>query len=194
MPAKPEIPSKTMRLSFLPFLLLILPIVEISVFIAIGDRIGIFYTVMMILVTAIIGSILLRIEGFRILGQIQKDIAAGKMPAKELFDGVMILIAGVLLLTPGFVTDSIGFLLFIPTIRTAMRAFVLSRIKFQTKAAGSEFSAGFDGFQAGHPDQSTSNQNGPVVDLDEESWSREPEPSSPWNNRPINRPTKPDND
>lgn len=179
-----------MRLSFIPFLLLIVPIVEISVFIAIGDRIGVFYTVMMILLTALIGSILLRIEGFRILGQIQKDVAAGKVPTKELSNGVMILIAGVLLLTPGFVTDAIGFLLFLPPVRAAIRAFVISRIKLQTTSASAGFSTGFNDPQSGHPDQNTSNQNGPIVDLDEDSWTREPDPSSPWSDETIDGPKK----
>ena len=181
-----------MRLSFLPFLLLVVPIIEISVFIAIGDRIGVFYTVMMILLTALIGSVLLRIEGFRILGQIQKDVAAGKIPTKELSNGVMILIAGVLLLTPGFVTDAIGFLLFIPPVRAAIRAFVVSRIKLQTTSAGPGVGAGFGGFQAGRPDQNPNNQDGPIVDLDEESWTREPDPASPWNGESIDGPKKPD--
>lgn len=173
-----------MRLSFIPFLLLIVPIIEISVFIAIGDRIGVFYTVMMILLTALIGSILLRIEGFRILGQIQKDVAAGKIPTKELSNGVMILIAGVLLLTPGFVTDAIGFLLFLPPVRAAIRVFFISRIKFKGASASAGFGTGFGNSQSGRPGQSTNNQtgnqNGPIVDLDEESWTREPDPSSPW--------------
>ena len=185
-----------MRLSFLPFMLLIVPIIEISVFIAIGDQIGVFYTVMMILLTALIGSILLRIEGFRILGQIQKDVAAGKIPTKELSNGVMILIAGVLLLTPGFVTDAIGFLLFLPPVRAAIRAFVVSRIKLQTTSTGpgvgAGFGNGFGGFQSGRPDQSAHNQDSPIVDLDEESWTREPDPSSPWNGESIEGSKKPD--
>ncbi len=189
----PEIQNKAMRLSFIPFLLLIVPIIEISVFIAIGDRIGVFYTVMMILLTALIGSILLRIEGFRILGQIQKDVAAGKVPTKELSNGVMILIAGVLLLTPGFVTDAIGFLLFLPPVRAAIRTFVLSRIKLQTTSAGADFGAGFDNSQPGQPNQNGS-QNGPIVDLDEDSWTREPDPSSPWSDEPLDGPKKPNND
>ena len=183
-----------MRLSFIPFLLLIVPVVEISVFIAIGDRIGIFYTVMLILVTALIGSILLRIEGFRILREIQKDVAAGKVPTKELSNGVMILIAGVLLLTPGFVTDAIGFLLFLPPVRTAIRAFFISRIKLQTTSTDSGFGTGFDSSQTHRRDQSTSNRNGPIVDLDEDSWTRDPDSSSPWRNEPVDGPTKSNND
>lgn len=178
-----------MPFSLLPFMLLLVPIVEIGVFIAIGDRIGIFYTLLMILATAILGSILLRIEGFRVLNQIRSEMAAGKIPTKELTSGVMILIAGVLLLTPGFVTDAIGFLLFLPPVRSAIRAFIVSRVKFQTmggtgNGAGG-FQAGFGSFSDDGPYPPNQPPEGPIVDLDEEAWSREPDASSPWNNDNI---------
>jgi UPF0716 protein FxsA len=167
-------------------MLLAIPIVEIGVFIAIGDRIGIFYTLMMILVTAVLGSILLRIEGFRVLGRIREEMATGRMPAKELTSGVMIVIAGILLLTPGFVTDAIGFLLFLPPVRAAIHAFLRSRINIQTMGG----SAGFSNFGEDHSarfDQQ-SEEDGPVVDLDEGSWSHEENPKSPWNkNLPNDR-------
>ncbi len=173
-----------MRLSFLPFMLLLVPIVEIGVFIAIGDRIGIFYTLLMILITAILGSILLRLEGFRVLNQIRTEMAAGKIPAKELTSGVMILIAGVLLLTPGFVTDTIGFLLFLPPVRAAIRMFIVSRVKLQPMGGSSGFGAGFEEFNASFSNRDNRPQDGPIVDLDEEAWSHEPDQSSPWNNNP----------
>ncbi len=165
-----------MPFSIIPFLLLIIPIVEIGVFIAIGDRIGIFYTLMLILVTAVLGSILLRLEGFRVLGQIREQMNAGRMPTKELTNGVMIVIAGILLLTPGFVTDTIGFLLFLPPVRAAIRTFLASRIKINTFGGG----AGFDNdsrFRTGPPPD---DGDGPVVDLDEGAWSHDSDPSSPW--------------
>ncbi len=181
-----------MPLSLLPFMLLLIPIVEIGVFIAIGDRIGIFYTLMMILVTAIIGSILLRIEGFRILKQIQNEMGAGKVPAKELTNGVMILIAGVLLLTPGFVTDTLGFLLFLPPVRAAIRLFLVSRIKFNTQSGAAGFNAGFGGFQSDPNNRNRQDQDGPIVDLDEKAWTRDPDPSSPWNSETIENQIKKD--
>ncbi len=176
--------TRPMSFSILPFMLLVIPIVEIGVFIAVGDQIGIFYTLLMIFVTAILGSILLRIEGFRVLGKIREEMAAGRMPAAELISGVMILIAGVLLLTPGFVTDAIGFLLFLPPVRVAIRAFLASRIKIQ--AMGGQFGEGAAGFRGFDRDRSNAappnspDGNGPIVDLDEDAWSDEPDPSSPW--------------
>lgn len=170
-----------MPFSLIPFLLLAIPIVEIAVFIAIGDRIGIFYTLLMIFVTAVLGSILLRIEGFRVLGRIQGEMSAGRMPAKELTSGVMILIAGILLLTPGFVTDGIGFLLFLPPVRAAINSFLRSRINIQTMGG----SAGFSSFVK-HPSNhfnDPADEDGPIVDLDESSWSHEEDPDSPWNKK-----------
>ncbi len=169
-----------MPISIIPFVLLIIPIVEIGVFIAIGDRIGMFYTLMLIFVTAIIGSILLRLEGFRVLGQIQKEINAGRIPARELISGVMILVAGVLLLTPGFVTDSIGFLLFLPPVRSAIQVFLTSRIKAGTFGSRQ---GGFDEYSTRQPPgASRPDGEGPVVDLDESAWTNEGDPSSPWRN------------
>ncbi len=163
-----------MPFSIIPFLLLIIPIVEIGVFIAIGDRIGIFYTLMLILVTAVLGSILLRLEGFRVLGQIRQQMNAGRMPAKELTNGVMIVIAGVLLLTPGFVTDTIGFLLFLPPVRAAIRTFLASRIKINPSGGGAGFGSD-PRFRTGADEG-----DGPVVDLEEDAWYHDSDQSSPW--------------
>ena len=89
-----------MPFALIPFLLLVVPIVEIAAFIAIGGKIGIFATLLMIFVTAVIGSILLRIQGLSLINQIQSEVAAGRVPGRALGDGAMILVAGILLLTP----------------------------------------------------------------------------------------------
>jgi UPF0716 protein FxsA len=173
-----------MPFSLIPFMLLAIPIVEIAVFIAVGDSIGIYYTLLMILVTAILGSILLRIEGFRVLGKIREEMAAGRMPAKEMTSGVMILVAGILLLTPGFVTDTIGFLLFLPPVRSAIRSFLRSRINIQTMGAAT----GFGGFDERPPktglNEDEDDFDGPVVDLDEDAWSNKRDKNSPWRKNP----------
>ena len=106
-----------MAFSLIPFLLLALPVAEIAVFIVVGQYIGLLATLAMILVTAVIGSALLRIQGFGLLQRIGREAEQGRVPGRELVHGVMILIAGVLLLTPGFITDAIGFLLFVPAVR-----------------------------------------------------------------------------
>jgi len=158
-----------MSFRLIPFLLLFIPILEISVFILIGGEIGVGWTLLMILVTAILGSILLRIQGFSTLSKIQAESAKGGLPAKELVNGVMILIAGVLLLTPGFVTDSIGFLLFFPPFRHFLWSTIASKVVIKTT----------NPFQqtGGHYRQ---NDDDTVVDLDPSEFSEKSNPDSPW--------------
>jgi UPF0716 protein FxsA len=106
-----------MPVRIMPLLFLLVPIVEIAVFIVVGGRIGLWPTLLLIVVTAIIGTMLLRQQGFGVLAQIRDDVNAGRVPAAAMAHGVMIIVAGVLLLTPGFVTDALGFLLFVPVFR-----------------------------------------------------------------------------
>src|SRR5690606_20580036 len=103
----------TMRFSLIPFLLLVVPLAEIAAFVVIGGQIGVWATLGMVLLTAILGSFLLRWQGVELFNRINAELRANRVPGRELVHGVMILVAGVLLLTPGFVTDSFGFLLFV---------------------------------------------------------------------------------
>lgn len=107
-----------MPFRIMPLILLIVPIVEIAVFILVGQQIGVGWTILGILLTAIIGTMLLRSQGFGVLNQIRDDVNAGRVPAAAMAHGVLIVVAGVLLLTPGFVTDALGFLLFVPAFRS----------------------------------------------------------------------------
>lgn len=93
------------------------PIGEIAVFIQAGELIGLWPTLGAVVVTAIAGTALLRHQGFDTLRRIQQQADRGEMPVRELFDGFCLLIAGALLLTPGFITDGVGFLLFLPPFR-----------------------------------------------------------------------------
>ena len=166
-----------MPFALIPFLLLAVPIVEIAAFIVIGGQIGVGWTLLMILVTAIIGTIMLRIQGLQLITHIRSEIDAGKVPARALGDGAMLLVAGILLLTPGFVTDGIGFLLFVPQVRTAIWSFLASRITMQ--AGPAQFH--FDEVQVSRPPKDDPNA-GPVVDLDPEEYEAgPPNPDSPWN-------------
>ena len=90
-----------MPFALIPFLLLIIPILEIVVFILVGRQIGVLWTLGCILLTAVIGSALLRIQGFSILSRIRSETEQGRLPGRELGDGAMILVAGILLLTSG---------------------------------------------------------------------------------------------
>ena len=151
-----------MRSGLIPFFLLFVPILEIAVFILVGGEIGVVTTIALVLLTAIAGSILLRVQGFSTLNRIQMKMQAEEVPGEELINGVMILIAGVLLLTPGFVTDALGFLLFFPPFRKL----VWNRIGPGIAVAG------FPGKQR--------YRGGDVVDLDPDEFSEKPNPNSPW--------------
>lgn len=106
-----------MPVRIMPILFLIVPILEIAVFILVGQQIGLGWTLLLILLTAIAGTFLLRQQGFGVLNRIRDDVNAGRMPAAAMADGVLILVAGILLVTPGFVTDALGLLLFLPPFR-----------------------------------------------------------------------------
>ncbi|MFK7901793.1 MAG: FxsA family protein [Nitratireductor sp.] len=177
-----------MPFSLIPFLLLIIPALEIGVFIMVGGQIGILATIGMILLTAVIGSILLRWQGFQVLTKFQAESAAGKVPGKELLHGAMILVAGVLLLTPGFVTDSIGFLLFVPGVRNVIWSFISSKIKFSNIGAGSAgMGFGNDPFNGGFGKSGFGQtKSDDIVDLDPDEFSDIPNADSPWGNESTN--------
>lgn len=109
--------------------MIVVPIVEIAVFIQSGDLIGLWPTIGVVILTAFIGSALLRHQGLSTLVRVQESMNAGKLPVAELFDGLCLLIAGALLLTPGFVTDGIGLLLFLPPFRASLRRQLGRRLK-----------------------------------------------------------------
>jgi len=98
-------------------LFILVPIIEIAVFIQIGEMVGLSWTLVVVILTAVIGVNLLKQQGFRAWRDIQTSIAQGKMPAVEMASAAQLLFAGGLLLTPGFVTDIVGFLLMIPQVR-----------------------------------------------------------------------------
>lgn len=98
-------------------LLLIIPLIEIALFIQVGGAIGVWPTIGIVLLTAVVGTVMLRRQGLAALRSVQTRLMAGENPGRLLADGAMILVAGVLLLTPGFLTDTIGLLLLVPAVR-----------------------------------------------------------------------------
>lgn len=102
------------------------PLLEIAVFVEIGGAIGLWPTLATVILTAVLGTWCLRAQGLATLARARAQLDRGALPAKELFDGACLLIAGALLLTPGFVTDAVGFLLFVPALRDILRG-VLAR-------------------------------------------------------------------
>lgn len=110
-----------------PFLLLAfigVPIIEIAVLIQVGGLIGMWPTLGLVVLSAIIGSLELRRQGLATVTRLQTQVQRGELPTQTLFDGVCLVAAGALLLTPGFVTDAIGLSLFLPPVRRFLRATV----------------------------------------------------------------------
>lgn len=97
------------------------PLIEIAVFIEIGGRIGLVSTLAVVIATALAGTYMLRLQGLSTLHRAQTAMNRGELPLREVFDGLCLLVAGALLLTPGFVTDAIGGSLFIPAVRAGLR-------------------------------------------------------------------------
>jgi UPF0716 protein FxsA len=112
---------------FLAFLLV--PLIEIALFIQIGGLIGLWPTLGIVILTAILGTWLVRTQGLMALGQLKTSFADLNDPTEPLAHGAMILFAGALLLTPGFFTDAVGFLLLTPPVRLAVIRYLRSRVQ-----------------------------------------------------------------
>jgi len=99
----------------------LVPLIELSLLIEIGKRINVWPTIGLVIVTGIVGAALAKYEGLRTWNHIRADLNAGRLPADKLVDALLILVAGVLLVTPGIITDTIGFLLLLPPVRKLVR-------------------------------------------------------------------------
>ena len=109
-------------------LFIILPAVELAVLIEVGRHIGILATLALIVTTGVLGAYLARSQGLAVLRQMRVETAAGRLPAEPLVDGVIILLAGAVLLTPGFLTDIAGFLCLIPAFRRMVKAMLWRKL------------------------------------------------------------------
>ncbi len=142
---------------------ILLPLIEIAVFIWVGDLIGVLPTILLTVITAMAGTIMLRQQGLSLLMRMQTELDAGRAPGNEVMQGAMIVLASILLLLPGFVTDAIGLLLFVPPVRAALSNFIVSRSNVVIVQGG--------------PGGRTSDEH--VVDLDAEDWSEKRGGSAP---------------
>ncbi|NDV92474.1 FxsA family protein [Alteromonas sp. 345S023] len=124
-----------MRVLFLLFA--ILPIIEIALLIHVGDIIGGWNTVALVILSAFIGAYFVKREGINTLQTAQAKMQRNELPGKELVDGLMLVVAGVLLVTPGFITDIFGFLFALPGTRHVLAAQVSKHMKMRVVTAGS---------------------------------------------------------
>lgn len=147
---------------FLAFLAV--PLIEIALFIQIGGLIGLWPTLAVVVLTAIAGTWLVKSQGRMALGQLQNSFQKLDDPTEPLAHGAMILISGALLLTPGFFTDAVGFLLLVPQVRMAVFRYVAARVTVRS-------------FQMGHGQTYHADPGGTVIDGEFEEVK--PDPSKP---------------
>jgi UPF0716 protein FxsA len=148
-----------LRLPLLPLFFIVLPLAEIAGFVVVGSEIGVLATIALIIATTILGSILLRVQGLGAIARMKAAMETGASPGRDMVHGAMIMLAGILLILPGFITDTLGILLFIPAVREAAWRFLSSRITVTT--AGTSYSPrssrtidlGDDDFSRHGPDQ-----------------------------------------
>ncbi len=125
------------RILFAVFLLV--PLIEIAFFVLIGNAVGLWWTLAGVLVTAVVGSLVLRWQGFQLITEIRTSMGQGRLPARALADAMMVAIAGLLLLLPGYFSDLIGILLLIPPVRTLIYRFLASRVQVVSTAGAASY-------------------------------------------------------
>lgn len=116
-------------LGYLILLFTVVPVVELALLIKVGQHIGVAYTLGIVIITGVTGAFLAKLQGLLTLRRIQDDINQGIMPADKLFDGFLILCSGILLLTPGFITDLMGFMGLIPFTRKLIKGWLGRKVK-----------------------------------------------------------------
>jgi len=150
------------------------PLIEIGLFIQVGGAIGLWPTLLIVLVTAFLGTFLVRTQGAMALGQLRSSFSDMRDPTEPLVHGAMILFAGALLLTPGFFTDAVGFSLLIPAVRSAAFRAIRARVNIQT--------FGTPGGPAHAAGPTHTSAQGDIIDVDfhEISENDAPKGSSGW--------------
>ncbi len=126
-------------------LFIIIPIIEITVIMQVGALLGVWPTVAIVMLSAWLGAKYVRQQGLATLQSVQTKMAQGEMPSGEIVTGLMLLVAGVLLVTPGFVTDILGLSLLIPAVRKSIAEQAQKHIKVKQAAHGAAFQQGHQG-------------------------------------------------
>jgi len=148
----------------MPFLFIVLlfigiPVIEISLLIRVSNVIGGFNTIAFVIFTAVLGAYLVKQQGLATLAKLQEEANAGRVPAQQILEGVALLVAGTVLLTPGFATDAFGFALLIPPIRLAIIKW------FARKGLHNTVNFQFNSTSGAYPNSPTSDhRNGSVIE------------------------------
>ncbi|OWV86075.1 exclusion suppressor FxsA [Rhizobium sp. R635] len=165
-----------MRFSILPAFILLLPLAEIAGFVVVGRALGLALTLALVMLSFVAGVILLRRQGIGILRRMSSEGRNGVMPGRDLLQPAMNVIASLLLIIPGFLSDIIAILILIPPVRDLVWRAVARRFVVVNAT----------GYSGGpQPDFRDRKPNSKVVDLDEEDYHREPKPNSPWSGKHL---------
>jgi UPF0716 protein FxsA len=107
----------------------LIPTIEIIILIKLSSVFGIFSTLFLVIGTGLLGAFLARLEGLRVFFKIQAEMRSGKMPARDMLDGLLLLVAGVVLITPGLLTDIMGFVFLFPVTRKWVITYIMKKIE-----------------------------------------------------------------
>ncbi len=120
---------------------IVMPILELMVLIRVGSYIGVLPTITIVFITAVLGVSLLRREGMSTIAKAQQRLEAGEIPATELVEGALLVVSGAFLLTPGFITDSVGFACLVPPLRQRIAGYLTRRMSLKVIDPGAMFGA-----------------------------------------------------
>ncbi|EJL52243.1 protein affecting phage T7 exclusion by the F plasmid [Rhizobium sp. CF122] len=162
-----------MPLKILPGFLLLLPLAEIAGFVLVGKAIGLWPTLALVILSFMLGMALLRRQGIGILRRMSAEGRNGMVPGRELLRPAMLVIASLLLMIPGFITDIVALLIFIPAVRDLAWQYVSRR--FVVVGSTSGFNS------------SRRTKDSKIVDLDDEDYRREPNDNSPWSGKHLGK-------
>ena len=162
-----------MRSFLIPLLILGLPLAEIAGFVVVGREIGLLMTLLLVLASAFVGVILLRVQGFTVIRRMQDATRTGSDPGREVIAGALLFVAAILLIVPGFVSDVIGLLLFLPFVRNGVAAYLRKRMTIVTAASGANW------YPQNDPREPRPSPR--VIDLDEGEFSRADDEDPPQN-------------
>lgn len=151
-------------------LFIIVPAIELGLLIQVGNLLGLWPTLALIVFTGIVGAYLARLQGLSVLTRAQEQINRGELPAGSLVDGVMIVVAGALLMTPGILTDAFGFSLLVPAFRNRIKDVVLARFRRAVEENRVQVRVSGMGFDV---------DPGPIVDVEAESFEPDRFPPEP---------------
>ena len=141
------------------------PIVELAVIVQVAGSTGVMNTIGLLVLVSLVGAWLVRREGLGILRRAQAELAEGRMPGRELVDGLLVLLAGALMLTPGFVTDTVGLALLLPPVRAVLRMVATRRLSRSVDTGRTRWTFGM---RSGDGGFTTGPADGPILDVD--SW------------------------